>query len=492
MRQIVVVLGISALLAVFFTTRLSITADPRMVLQPWLLNQGFIPYLHIADEHSPLLPHLLAWVQMLVNGDAIMALRLSHTVTLTALFALLTGWLWHRHGTWAMVVGFSFIWAFAGRFGLTTFWYNLALAPVFLAYFILLSDFTANRLTKRVAWSGLLLGVGILLKQQALVLAPAFVGWLVISYWQQRTGWRSLLRLFAVFSAVAAAPILLYLVYFWGLGGDMAAFVEWTVLFNLTSGYAQMGFLLPTNLDLIAILPAFVLSLPFAISTMTPGLFERRERSVRLWLLICTVSSLVFLYPRYSVPHWAVAFAFVAAMSAIICADVARLSRGLHVSTGRFLRLVVASIVIFWTLYGAVLLWPAIVGTTQPRLLKFDEQQDLSELLKSEIPEDSTLVFIPDNEAVSNTYYALQRIPPRFWMMHYPWFMQPDVRERWLAELSRHPPDYVVWVEGLQDLDTTGPEIAPFVNAQFVEIENMEWQGRSVRLLQRNQVEAQE
>ena len=133
MRQIVVVLGISALLAVFFTTRLSITADPRMVLQPWLLNQGFIPYLHIADEHSPLLPHLLAWVQMLVNGDAIMALRLSHTVTLTALFALLTGWLWHRHGTWAMVAGFAFAWAFAVRFGLTTFWYNLALAPLFSA-----------------------------------------------------------------------------------------------------------------------------------------------------------------------------------------------------------------------------------------------------------------------------------------------------------------------------------------------------------------------
>ncbi|MBX2997414.1 MAG: hypothetical protein KF893_02800 [Caldilineaceae bacterium] len=45
---------VSALLAVFPTTRLSITADLRMMLQPWLLNQSFVPYLQIADERSPL------------------------------------------------------------------------------------------------------------------------------------------------------------------------------------------------------------------------------------------------------------------------------------------------------------------------------------------------------------------------------------------------------------------------------------------------------
>ena len=131
MHRIFLLIGVCAPLAIFFTTRLPITADPRMVLQPWLLNQGFIPFLHIADEHSPLLPHLLAWVQSLVGNDGILALRLAHGTTLTLLFVLVSSWLWMRYGIWAAAAGIAFFWAFAVRFGLTTFWYNLALAPVY-------------------------------------------------------------------------------------------------------------------------------------------------------------------------------------------------------------------------------------------------------------------------------------------------------------------------------------------------------------------------
>jgi len=143
-------------------------------------------------------------------------------------------------------------------------------------------------------------------------------------------------------------------------------------------------------------------------------------------------------------------------------------------------------------MYGAFLLWPAVAGTNQPRLLKFDEQQELAELLRPELPADSTLVFIPDNEAVSNAYYGLQRTPPRFWMMHYPWFMQPAVRARWLAELRQAPPDYVIWIDDLQDLETTGPEIALFIAEYYTEVTSFVWQGRTVHVLHRHQLELQE
>ena len=140
-----------------------------MVLQPWLLNQGFIPYLHIADEHSPFLPHLLAWLQTLLENDGILALRLAHAATLTLLFALVSTWLWTRYGLWAAAAGMAFFWAFAARFGLTTFWYNLALAPVFFVFFISLGVFSLERrYLWRVVLSGVLVGIGVLLKQQAI------------------------------------------------------------------------------------------------------------------------------------------------------------------------------------------------------------------------------------------------------------------------------------------------------------------------------------
>ncbi len=29
-------------------------ANPRMVTQPWLIRQGFVPYVHLADQKMPL------------------------------------------------------------------------------------------------------------------------------------------------------------------------------------------------------------------------------------------------------------------------------------------------------------------------------------------------------------------------------------------------------------------------------------------------------
>lgn len=486
MHRILLCVGVSVLLALFFTTRLSITADPRMVLQPWLLNQGFIPYLHIADEHSPLLSHLLAWLQALLENDGILTLRLAHAATLTLLFALVSTWLWTRYGLWATAVGMAFFWAFAARFGLTTFWYNLALAPVFFVFFILLSVFSLERhYLWRVLFSGVLVGIGVLFKQQAIVLVPVFLIWLGLVRQRLQSNRRLARTALLLFIAGMTTPVVLYIAFYLAVGGNLAALMEWTILFNLTSGYARLGFLLPSHFDMLAIWPAFLLVAPFVASLWMSDSFPGQERLLRLWLLICALSSLIFLYPRYSPPHWAAAFGFIAAMAAIVSADIVRIGSGISTSAARAVRTLVASFLFFWLTYGAFLLWPGMVGTNQPRLLKFDDSRELAELLKPMLPLHSTLVFVPDNEAVSNAYYVLQRTPPRFWMMHYPWFMQPSVRERWLAELDRNPPDFAVWIDDLQDLSSTGPEIQPFIFDRYVETSTFIWQGRTVHLLQR-------
>lgn len=486
MYRILLLVAASAALALFFVTRLSITADPRMVLQPWLLNQGFIPYLHIADEHSPLLPHLLAGLQTLLQNDAILALRLAHAATLTLLFALVGTWLGRRYGAWAAVTGLAFFWAFAARFGLTTFWYNLALAPVFFGFFILLSVFSLEqRYLWRVLFSGTLVGIGVLFKQQAIVLIPVFLIWLGLARRNLRPAGLSTYTALLLFLIGMTMPIGLYIVFYLSIGGTLAALVEWTVLFNLTSGYARLGFLLPSHFDMLAIWPAFLLVAPFVASLWMSDSLPGQERLLRLWLCVCALSSLIFLYPRYSPPHWAVAFGFIAAMTAIVSADIVKSEAEILLSAARGLRTLVLSFLLFWLVYGAFLLWPGITGTGQPRLLKFDDARELAELLEPMLLSHSTLVFVPDNEAVSNAYYVLRRTPPRFWMMHYPWFMQPAVRERWLAELDTHPPDLVVWIDDLQDLSSTGPEIQPFLFERYTEASSFTWQGRTVHLLRR-------
>lgn len=69
---LLVLAGLSGLLifqAYAYYYRLPLSLGPRVILQPWLLQHGFIMYENIVDMHSPLMPMILAaLVPLIPNG----------------------------------------------------------------------------------------------------------------------------------------------------------------------------------------------------------------------------------------------------------------------------------------------------------------------------------------------------------------------------------------------------------------------------------------
>src|SRR5512133_2113246 len=77
--------------------RLTLSLGPRVILQPWLLRQGYLLYEQIADEHSPLVSLLLAAAAPLLPGDGPSLAKWALVLLLSAT-TLLVFWAGRRYG----------------------------------------------------------------------------------------------------------------------------------------------------------------------------------------------------------------------------------------------------------------------------------------------------------------------------------------------------------------------------------------------------------
>ncbi len=229
----------------------------------------------------------------------------------------------------------------------------------------------------------------------------------------------------AIFSSV---PLVGYTLYYLAQGGTVSALLYWPILYNFESGYNDLGKLLPNSSDLLRMLPAFLLIIPFVASIFSrqTAKFWGSAREERLWLLLLLLVSMAFLYPRYSIPHWTVALPFIAVISAYSLNDL--LQAQARAETRMVVRSAFAAILVWWILQGILVSWPYWVGSRTQALLKYDPLIELAETLDEKLTTSGPITLLPDDESVSNLYYLLQRPPAFFWVMHYPWFVNKD---RW-------------------------------------------------------------
>jgi hypothetical protein len=86
------VAGLLALQAFAYAARLPLSLGPHVILEPWLLLQGYLLYEEIADLHSPLLPLLLSGVMPIFPDGLTMAKTvLVLTVSLSTFLTFLAG-----------------------------------------------------------------------------------------------------------------------------------------------------------------------------------------------------------------------------------------------------------------------------------------------------------------------------------------------------------------------------------------------------------------
>ncbi len=272
------------------------------IVGSWQMLRGRHLYVGFVDNKPPLLYVYYAFAQLLF-GRGMLAVHLL-TVLLTVPLTALGVSSFFAHDRRGVVAGLTFL-----VFGSAFLAHDmhaanceiLMLLPATWAVAAVRNEERGRR-ARWMFWAGGLLGIAMLLKQQALAWAPA----LVLSAILASRGTRgSLAWTLLAFLAGLTIPLLAAWAVF-AAQGESQAFLYWTVFFNF--GYAQQPMQASEALARIA-----KFFLPFAAATIglwimvvrSRSLLSRYQRVLVLSVLVCTFP-IVFvgfrLYPHYFVP----------------------------------------------------------------------------------------------------------------------------------------------------------------------------------------------
>lgn len=271
----------------FLLTQLKFTAWPEMLLWPYMLIHGLLPYKDIAIAHTPDLIVELAIVFKLI-GVGIIQLKI-YTWFLIIITDLLIFWvsskLWNRKIALISTLSYILLQIFFDGNGL---WFDSMLAPLAVLTFYLVSK-------KKYFLSGLLWAIMFLTKQTAVwFLIP--IGLQVIQNSDHKI--QNFKRL--VFGTLAIFAVFIILLALFGILPD---FYNWAVNFGVfilprASGQIQ----LPDLKNLLVSVFPFVIFIPFLINKKT------RSLNLLLW----ATAGVMGAYPRFEYFHLQPALPFLA------------------------------------------------------------------------------------------------------------------------------------------------------------------------------------
>lgn len=463
-----------------YVYRLPLSLGPRVVLEPWLLRQGFILYEQIADLHTPLLPLILSALLPLFP-DALTCAKAT-LVVLISLSTLLTFLMGRRTGGW--LAGLWAAWFFvtwSPTIGFGKLWHETLLAPLYLLL-LLVYDPAAPR---RPAWSsllaGLLGGTAVLVKQHAAAVLAALVLWNAFTSWRSRRSIPVVLRDAVLLVVAALLPVLALAIGLRARAGTLTGFWHWTVTYGLTSGYRSMAALGP-DLPQVGMVVSSCLLLPAAILCLA----DLKRRGSALWLrlawgLTVLVASSLTAYPRFHLFHLQAALPVLAWLSSMTLAHALhRENAGRLFATGTALALSG-----FWLVTAGAAYRPAL-NVNQPRpIWEYSTLVPLADEVRDAVGASSRVYIYPNDEATANLYYLLRCLPPRFWVFDYTWYAEARIQAKVVHALQEDPPDWVIRLPGGLDAPGEASEIAQYLQEHYRRETRLRWEQGEVWLLRR-------
>jgi 4-amino-4-deoxy-L-arabinose transferase-like glycosyltransferase len=446
------------------------------VTHPWLLQNGFVDYQHLPGQKSPLLPLFLSWLSPLFHHDAALSARITHAffICLIVLISLL--WAYRYAGRWAFVVTAIFMLTWSNFFGLwAIMYYDVALAPLYLLAFIL----TVQQMEKPAPWKmgalGLTTGLAILTKQHALLLTLPISALLIWQLVKGRLAVRQIIGFGLVYLIGLSLPLVIYGWSYYRQAGSFKDLVYWTLIVNLAGPFGSESTLAPQPEHLRDMLPALLMVIPFVGSIFFGSAGMKPARGVRILLLAMLFIGLFLLYPRYSTRHWPPAFPFLALLSGIACADLIRDWKRFKAPS---LILITASIVLCWIAIAVLIYVPRLENPRFFRSSEYNDLIDVADQLRERIPAEGRVVLLPLDEGNANLSYLLGRLPQRYWLFNYRWFMNPTTIQRWLEVMEEEKPNTLLFFPEGIDLTTSAPEILDYVNENYVVTDTVKWGNR--------------
>jgi len=460
--------------------------NPNLVTQPYLIDRGFILYRDLGDQKPPLLLLLVTWLMPLFQGDPVTAARTLHFSVIVLLVFLAISWVYWKAGLWAAFFSGLFMLTWSQFLGLwATAYYDLITSLFFLLFFLLMTWSNPGKQTLKALIGGLLVGIAVLIKQQAIMLAFIFMIGLAVELLTQLLPPRKSAFLLAVFLGSFLAPILVFLIASQFRSNTLNETVFWNFTLLLQNSFSSLGTLVIPPGQFFRTLQIFILLIPFTASLFIPDFGSGVTRNIRIWLLVFLVAAVFFQYPRYSSRHWAVVFPFAAIISGVACADIIALIK----HRGVYLVLVVFLVAPAWWIYRAAIQYLSAINHPQIVIGEYTDLFPLAEELESKIPLSGSIAIFPTDEANANLHYILQRDPPHYFIYHYPWFMNnSSIKDNWIAALESEQTPVILNFPQTWDVNIYAPELISYITNNYMVIDTVEWKGQSIQIMQRNPI----
>jgi hypothetical protein len=461
------ILVLSGLVSLLYYKILTVSLGPHVILEPWLINQGFRIYAQLADNHSPLMPLLLSFGQLIIpDGLTLARLVLAGLIFIIAIQTyFLTKQL---AGSLAGVLSVIFFTCWSQSFGYGKLWHETFLTPLYLLLIIVWLPPPRHTPFWRYGIYGLILGVSLLVKQQALYLIAGLIVYQCLLGFLTHKKARKLLYEIGLIGVGVALPGVIFAINYLVSGGQFSDLWYWTVAFNDLE-MVNMLALAPTASYLIAISPALILMLVFLVK------FARKVRSpIENWaqdglLILVFLSGTITAYPRFGAFHLQPMLPVLALISGRELISLIKSRQSRNLETKIKLNYVIAALIVFY--WVGIGLSGFISPSDQRKIFEYSNLPPLADQVRQQIGTNACLYIMPEDEANSNLYYLLKCLPPRFWAFtSYPWYSRNGLPDREIDALKTASPEWVLYFPARWDIEKHNPSLIKYVMSQYQKV----------------------
>lgn len=384
----------------FILTHLRFTAWPEMFSYPYLINNGFKPYLDIAFPYEPLLPLVLAGIYKIFGTNLFVLQLTTWSIILFSdvlIFLISIKIVGRKLISLIPPVLYIFIQPVADG---NMLWFDLATVPLILLGF---TTYIYSQNTKRFLLMGFFLSIAFFIKQQ-IGLAIAMLG---IHFIITRD-FRSLINY--TFGLLIPTLVITGYILLNNLVNDH---FFWTVIVPLI-WYPQF----PGYVHVPTIKEIILMGLMFG-SIMIASLYKLKQKNPQLVVaLILFLGAFLTAFPRFELFRLQPTIALSAVLIAIVFPKGKRLQ----------------ILFLIPILIGSTMLFKNnLININQPPRFYSSEDFELANFINNEI-DSKEVYFLGIN---SLQYILTDTLPPKPWVDNYIWYMEiPNVQIKALEGLK--------------------------------------------------------
>jgi len=399
---------------------LRFTAWPEMILWPYFILKGLLPYRDIAMAHNPLLIFDLALFYK-TFGVSLFNLKL-YTWILILITDLLIYYIAEKltKNKKIAFLSLAFYVFWQPYFEGNGVWFDLMLAPLGLSvfYFLYVGEFF---------WSGLFFGLAILVKQTAFwfIFPIVFCLWLFdylkINYLKK-------------FFLGMMIPLFILLVYLIKLG-IFQNFYFWAIKFGI--GYLPHA---PGQIQLPTLKQTLALNVPYGMvlpAILTSLLYRNEVKMGRILtsLLVWCLFASLGIFPRFGYFHFQPVLPFLAIISSVSLYLIRKIWSKLFL--GLFL-------ILFFL--GTVYLESRFYNLNWQKPNRFLEKETLEAAawLKEKTNPGEKIFILNSWDHLYALSETLPAVSP--WVPTLPWYMEyPGIQDKIVSDLQKEKPKLVVF-----------------------------------------------